>query len=144
MTEVNAALGQEILIDVDTIVKNRNEYARIYKENLSKLPGLKFQKVTKKATHAYKDFVIIIEPNEFGMNRDTLQKAFEEDKILSKKYFYPPLHKVNAYSNDITLEVSEKISENVLALPIYSFMEEDLIIDICNVIKRIQNYSDKI
>lgn len=144
MTEVNAVIGQELLKDINGFVENRNNYANIYKKNLSNIPGISFQEVTEGAVHAYKDFVIIIDKKEFGMNRDELQNALNEENIMTKKYFYPPVHLINAYKTDLSLPVSENISKNVLALPIYSIMREELIEDIIFAINRIHEFSNQI
>lgn len=144
MTEINAAVGLELLGDIEKLVENRNNYARIYKKNLSKLPGITFQQVTKGANHAYKDFVIIVDKSEFGMDRNKLQASLNEENIMTKKYFHPPLHQIKAFKVNLSLPVSENISENVLALPMYSFMDEELIERICYAIKRIHEFSKEI
>ena len=145
MTEINAFLGQRMLEDIDKIVENRNKYAEIYQKNLSRLPGIKFQKITEKATHSYKDFCIIIDPIEFGLNRDILAEALAEENIMTKKYFYPPVHKISAYKdNSVNLPITEFVSSNVLSLPIYSFMDKEMINKICLAIERIYEYKEEI
>jgi len=146
MTEINALLGIEMLKNVDEMVKNRNEYVALYKKLLGKLPGIKFQKCTKGAFHSYKDFGILVDPKEFGVNRDVLSDALTKENVMTKKYFYPPVHMLEAYSGlaDTDLLNTEYVTNNVLCLPIYSYMDKRLIEDICVAVERIHNFSKDI
>ena len=63
-----------------------------YKERLSQIPGIIFQKVSDNNLSIYKDFGVIIDPEEFGMDREVLAAKLLHEKIQTKKYFYPPLH----------------------------------------------------
>ena len=139
MTEINAALGIEMLKNIDEMVENRNSYAAIYKKLLGRVPGIKFQETTKGAKHAYKDFGIIIDPKEFGVTRDVLYDALGKENIMTKKYFYPPVHKLEAYSCVSTTKLpnTERVSNNVLCLPMHSYMEKELIEKISYAVKRI-------
>lgn len=146
MTEINALLGIEMLKDMDEIVKNRNEYVALYKKLLGKLPGIKFQERTKGATHSYKDFGIVLDPQEFGVNRDLLSEALAKENVMTKKYFYPPVHKLEAYSSSTSVDLpnTEYISNNILCLPIYSYMDKKLIENICVAVERIHKFSKEI
>jgi len=146
MTEINAALGIEMLKNIDEMVENRNKYAALYKKFLAKVPGIKFQEPTKGTRHAYKDFGIIVNPKEFGVNRDALYDALAKENVMTKKYFYPPVHKLEAYSESAKADLpnTEHVSNNVLCLPIYSYMDEKLIKNICTAIERIHKFSKEI
>ncbi|MDO8636889.1 MAG: DegT/DnrJ/EryC1/StrS family aminotransferase [Dehalococcoidia bacterium] len=146
MTEVNALLGLEILKEIDEMVKNRNKYAELYRTNLSKIPGLKFQTTTLGAVHTYKDFAIIVDPKKFGIDRDKLYDALSKENIMTRKYFNPAVHQLKAYSRikHDGLPNTEFLTRSVLCLPIYSFMEESLIKDICQAIERVQHSAGEI
>lgn len=139
MTEINAALGIEMLKNIDEMVENRNKYAGLYKKFLGKVPGIKFQEPTKGARHAYKDFGIIVDPKEFGLNRGILYDALAKENVMTKKYFYPPMHKLEAYSgvSSAGLPNTESVSNDVLCLPIYSYMDKELIEKVSYAIERI-------
>jgi len=146
MTEINAALGIEMLKNIDEMVENRNKYAALYKKFLGKVPGIKFQEPTKGARHAYKDFGIIINPKEFGVNRDILYDALAKENVMTKKYFYPPIHKLEAYSDlaNADLPNTEYVSNNVLCLPIHSYMDKTLIENTCAAVERIHKFGKEI
>jgi len=146
MTEINAAIGIEMLKNIDEMVENRNKYVALYKKLLCKLPGIRFQELTKRARHAYKDFGIIVNLKEFGVNRDILYDALAKENVMTKKYFYPPMHKLEAYASisSTSLSNTEHVSSNILCLPIYSYMDKELIEKICTAIERIHNFSKEI
>ena len=80
------------------------------------------------------------------MNRDSLQNELASEKIYTKKYFYPPLHQMDAYKNlfpgieKSKLINTEFISNNIISLPIYSHMSLDIVEKICYCIDRIQRF----
>jgi dTDP-4-amino-4,6-dideoxygalactose transaminase len=101
--------------------------------------------VTEGAKHSYKDFSVIIDPKEFGLDRNFLYDSLLKENILVKKYFYPPMHKVGAYKKKkIKLPTAEYVSENILSLPIYSYMEEEIIEKICHAIEKIYEFRTEI
>jgi dTDP-4-amino-4,6-dideoxygalactose transaminase len=146
MTEINALVGIEMLKEMEQIVKNRNEYVSVFKKLLGKIPGIKFQQTTKGAFHAYKDFGILVDPEEFGVNRDVLYDALAKENVMTKKYFYPPVHMIDAYSDlaDAELPNTEYVTNNVLCLPIHSYMDKELIEKISHSIERVHEFSGEI
>lgn len=128
MEELNAAMILEGIPLADPEIISRQRLAALYREELSWVPGITFQEVHPENHHTYKDFTILIDPDEFGMNRDSVYSLLIKENIQTKKYFYPPLHMQSAYQNlpqrAMELGVTEKISKNVLTLPLYSQLGE--------------------
>lgn len=146
MPEINAALGLYMIKDIDTFVKNRNEYAKLYKLKLRSVRGLRYQKISKKSVSTYKDFAVVIDEEKFGLSRDAFCDALSKENIMTKKYFHPPLHMLEAYK-DIAIDKlpnTEYLSKNIVCLPIYNFMSFDLIEKICAAIKRIYENAEEI
>jgi dTDP-4-amino-4,6-dideoxygalactose transaminase len=149
MSEMQAILGLETLSMLDKNVENRTKLAEKYKTELSKLPGIKFQKITPNCTTTFKDFSIYVDPGQFGMDRDELCDVLKKENIMTKKYFYPPLHKQRAYAQFYDeyidkLPVTDVVSSHVLSLPLFSHMEIDQAIQVCNAIARIQEFAGEI
>jgi dTDP-4-amino-4,6-dideoxygalactose transaminase len=146
MTEINALIGLEMLKEMDIIVKNRNRYARLYRDFLAHLPGISFQKTAPSAVHAYKDFAIVIDSNKFGIKRDLLYEALNKENIMTRKYFHPAVHQLKAFAKfkNNSLPNTAYLSENVLCLPIYSYMDEGTIKDISFAIERIHSFAKDI
>jgi dTDP-4-amino-4,6-dideoxygalactose transaminase len=145
MPEINAALGLYMLKDIDTFVKNRNEHARRYKQKLSGINGLKYQEISENSVSAYKDFAIVIDEDKFGLSRDTLCDALSKENVMTKKYFYPPIHMLEAYRSFATGELpnTEYLARNIVCLPMHNFMDADLIDKICLAIKRIYENAEE-
>lgn len=115
MTEVHAALGIANLKYYDEVLNDRKEKYHLYKENLSNLRGLTFQKV-KQGTPNYSYFPVIFESEAHLLK---VEKALNTENIFPRRYFYPS---VNTYTNIIEYQptpVSEDISKRILCLPLY-------------------------
>ncbi|MCU0798441.1 MAG: DegT/DnrJ/EryC1/StrS family aminotransferase [Candidatus Thermoplasmatota archaeon] len=126
MSEVHAAIGLSQVDDIDKFVTNRNEYVKLYKNELNGIPGLSFQKIPPEHISSHKDFSIIINKNKFGSDRDQLGRELTDAGIGVKKYFYPPVHRLNAYRDvNVRLPITDIVSNNVLSLPIYNYMEKE-------------------
>ena len=143
MSEFHAALAIESLGLINNSTKNRKAIIALYKERLTQIPGIIFQKVSDDNLSTYKDFGVIIDPAEFGMDREVLSAKLLHEKIHTKKYFYPPLHQMDSYKNlypefkTLKLKNTEKVANNIICLPIYSHMNLDTVDKICYTIDRI-------
>ncbi len=143
MGEFNALLGLKSLEMLDKNIRRRNELVKVYKRELSNLPGLRFQEIPLTDRTTYKDFSILITPEEFGLDREELLKELKEKNIHSKRYFYPPLHLQRAYAAfkehyDPILPVTNFVTHNILSLPLYSHMSEEDVLRVCNAVKGIR------
>jgi sugar O-acyltransferase (sialic acid O-acetyltransferase NeuD family) len=147
MSEFHAAIALESLSLLTKFVYTRNKLANLYKKRLRDIPGIQFQHIPEGCISTFKDFSIIVDPDVFGMNRDELIKRLNEEEIFPKKYFYPPLHCMNAYKNiehrAESLVNTELIANNIVCLPIYSHMEVDTLEKICYAVYRIWNSKNK-
>ena len=146
MSELYAAVGLAMVDTMDEFTENRNSYVNLYYDELKDVKGIQFQSIKEGNFCAYKDYSIVIDETDFGLNRDQLAAALKEENISTKFYFYPPIHQLEAYAdfNNTPLPITEKISNNVISLPIYNYMENDVIIKICKSIKSASIHSEKI
>ncbi len=137
MEEINAAIGIRVLDDVDHWVARRQELAAIYYNQLADIGGLTFPVVPKYALSSYKDFCIFVDPERFGMDRDQLMARLDKEDIQTKRYFYPPIHKLTVargHFEGALLPKTELKSSRVLALPMYSHMPIDEVSHVCQSI----------
>ncbi len=147
LSEINAIAGLVQVKDLDTFVRNRNQYAEEYMRQLKKLPGLQFQLIKGGDLSTYKDFSIIVDPNRFGLTRDELAIALDKEGVQTKFYFYPPVHQLEAYrglATDDVLPNTVYLSKNVLSLPIYNWMEKDEIEGIVSAIHGVYQYAGEV
>jgi len=136
MEEFNAILGLRNLQNLEKNIISRNHLAGIYRSLLGQLPGISFQTVEKEDRSSYKDFSILINRAEFGLDRNILAFCLDKENISTKKYFSPPVHQQKACRSvcgelAYKLPVTEKVSANILSLPIYAHLEEAVVRKIC-------------
>lgn len=137
LEEINAAIGIRILDEVDYWVARRQELAAMYYSKLADIPGLTFPIVPKYALSSYKDFCVFIDPKRFGMDREQLMKRLEKNDIQTKRYFYPPIHKLTVARGLFErshLPNTEFKASRVLALPMYSHMPFEEVSYVCQSI----------
>jgi len=143
MSEFSAILGIESLKILEKNVNRRNKIANLYKKCLGKIPGINFQRVELRNRSSYKDFSILIDKKKFGIDRDVLFEAMRAKGVEVKKYFYPPVHRQKAFSDFVqhsylkSLKNTEKLSLNLLSLPLFSHISETTVMSICFVIENI-------
>ncbi len=133
LSELHAAMALGSLEMLEKNVERRNEIASCYINNLGSIPSIRFQKIKEKDRSTYKDFTVLIESKEFGMSRDALSWWLERAQIDTRKYYSPPVHRTKAYwekwgkYREEELSVTNRISKQVLSLPIWSHMEADIV-----------------
>ena len=90
--------------------------------------------------HNYSYFPIFINEKEFGFSRDAVYEKLRKNNIYTRRYFYPLISQYPAYrslssANSHNLSVAEKITKQVLCLPIYPDLEEKDIERIINILR---------
>ena len=140
LPELNAVLAKHSLCQLQSAISRRNELASLYKEQLSTLPGIGFQRIREGNLSSYKDFAITIDPDEFGLTRDELAESLTADNIDTRTYFDPPLHRQLGYRKFVKSNQdfpnTDRLSSTILDLPIWSQMDREIVEGICFAIKR--------
>jgi len=149
LSEFNAILGQRNLEMLEQNLERRNRLAELYKSELKEIPGISFQRIEKGARSAYNYFCIIIDPEKFGLTSEELKITLERENIMTKRYFYPPVHWQQAYSKfydkyKSNLPATDYIAENILCLPLYSHISKKDIENICQAIREIYGYRNEV
>lgn len=146
MPEINAAIGLAMLPLIDGFIKNRTGYAKKFKNNLKDVQGLTFQKLNKDGKTNFSYFGMVVNRNEFGLSNKQLFDALIAEGIYPKIYYHPPVHKHTAYKefNSLNLPDTEFVSENIICLPFYNNMSNELIDGICLAIKRIHENKEAV
>lgn len=132
MSEFNAALALAGLDLMAHKIERHNHIANRYTKILAGTPGISFQKVRQQDCSVYKDFSILIREPEFGMSRDEVARALGAQNIATRKYFDPPLHRQRLFAThdverSLVLPNTEKVSAEVLSLPIYESLPDEIV-----------------
>lgn len=142
-SEFHSLVGLKGLPKIEGFARARNRAAQIYTENLRGVPGISFQKIREGCRSSYKDFTIIINPDEFGMSRDKIVEALKAEGISTRKYFHPPGHRQTAYKKYLDrypngLKNTDHLSANTLVLPFWSHIDDETLVKVAEAIARIQ------
>ncbi len=138
MTDINAAIGIEQLRKVDQFNSKRIENASLLYIGLEGLKGLILPQVKKGNKHVYHQFTIRI-TDEAKVSRDQLQALLKEKGIISGVYYPKPLHlhphfaKMGYRPGDFPM--AEKLSRQVLSLPVHPALSREDIERICHEIR---------
>ena len=133
MSSITAALGISQLNKLNRIIKMRQDNANYISSRLSKYPEIKTPQPPSEYQHIYQMYTIRL-PNK--NTRDGLHNFLVDKRIFSKVYFNP-IHLTSFYMEKFKtrkglLPITEKISEEVLTLPLYPNMtseEKDYLIN---------------
>jgi dTDP-4-amino-4,6-dideoxygalactose transaminase len=143
MSEIHAAIAILSLEGLDERVRRRNEIASLYCEDLSDVRGISFPEVPAEYRSTFKDFTILIDAEEFGMGAEELGRVLAAEGIETRRYYSPPVHRMKAYrfagpQND--LPVTDRVSSQVLTLPLASDMIDEEIRGVARSIERIASW----
>jgi dTDP-4-amino-4,6-dideoxygalactose transaminase len=143
--EFNAYVGLRSLEMLEDAAQHRSHIAALFRRELGRLPGLSFQAIRPEDRSSYKDFAIAVEPEAFGLTRDTLALALEAEGVDTRKYYDPPCHRHTAYRQfappEGALPGTTLLAARSLSLPIWSHMSEAVAQDICAAVARIQQHA---
>ena len=129
MNEVQAAMGLIQLKHVDDYINKRKKIVKWYDIGLKDIPGLDPVKITGNVESNYAYYPVMVDPAEFGLNRDELYEMLKSKNIYARRYFYPlisdfPMYKDLASLQANDLLVAENIAERVICFPIYPDLEK--------------------
>lgn len=143
MNEFQAAMGLCNLELMDDVISKRRELTLQYRSELNDIKGLcLFQPEENiKMHYNYAYFPILVDEKKFGMSRDALYEALKQENIFTRKYFYPLIPRYECYQKDYAADsypVAERVSKQVLTLPLYFDLKPEQISFITNTIRKIQ------
>jgi dTDP-4-amino-4,6-dideoxygalactose transaminase len=139
MNELQAAMGLLQLKYINGAIEKRQLIAQIYREKLNGIKGITFLNDMPNVKHCYSYFPVLIDKTEFGKTRDDVFEELQKYNIFGRRYFYPLISQFSTYrgldsAQPGKMTVAEKITEEVLCLPIYPDLEIDSVNQICNII----------
>lgn len=141
MSTLTASLGLSQLNKLDKIINMRKNNAEYISSRISKWHQIKIPKSTLDNENIFQMYTIRLLNQDM---RNELQNFLLQKKIFSKIYF-TPIHLSKFYMKKLgtkkgDLPVTEKISEQVLTLPLYPNMEKD---EMNYVIESINEFFEK-
>lgn len=140
MSELHAAVGLASLSGLDERIAQRNALVKQFIAATAGLPGLQFQHVDDGNVSTYKDLTLIVEPAESGLRVPELAEAFKAEGIDTRRYYYPPIHRQQAYADHPTerdLPITDRVANEVLTVPLWSHMTPTDIASLASATTRI-------
>lgn len=130
MMEVCAMIGVAQLDKLERDTANRRACVARLRDGLLKIDGLRVGTAPANVDPIWLYLPVLIDVERFGIDRDVAADALAKQNLFVRKYYSPACHEMPVYQAMQTeaLPVSERISSQVLALPIYN----DMTIDECD------------
>ena len=128
MSNIVAAIGRGQLRVLDDRVMKRRKIFNYYQKALDDIPGIEFMPEAPYGISNRWLTVILITPEEFGTDRESVQQALEDEKIEARPV-WKPMHLQPVFKNTRCVggEVAEDLFNRGLCLPSGTAMtEEDL------------------
>jgi dTDP-4-amino-4,6-dideoxygalactose transaminase len=148
MSEIHAAIGLDSMEGLDPRIVARNEVADAYHAALATVPGISFPHVPDSDRSTYKDFTVLVDPEEFGITALQLSECLADEGIDTRRYYSPPVHTMRAYRYlsgvNGTLSVTQRVSDQVLTLPLWGGMNDVHVIGVADAIERIHEYVTRV
>tara|TARA_Y100000385_G_scaffold193361_1_gene199998 strand:- start:6109 stop:7182 length:1074 start_codon:yes stop_codon:yes gene_type:complete len=130
MSELSAAMGLSILPNISLIFERRKNIVNYYYQNLN-FKGFKTFKLRENSNSNYSYYPIVFESK---INREKAEHELKLKNIIPRRYFFPSLNQL-PYTADVSMPISESISERILCIPLYhslSNKEQLLIVNTLN------------
>lgn len=138
MSEICAAMGLANFPSVKKFIdKNRANHS-LYAEGLAGVPGIRLLDYADQEQSNWQYIVIEVDAEKFGCARDDLYCELQKHKVIAKRYFKPGVHKMEPYCSTqpkVSLDVTERLCEQVLCLPNGCGIDDADINRVCNVIR---------
>ena len=149
LNEFQAAFGLLHLRMVEAQILKRKKIAILYREQMKGIPGLVFPNDIPEVVHNYGYFPILVKEDEFEMSRDQLYVCLKLFNVFARKYFYPLISSYDFF-NDLPsaqpgqLPVAERITKEILCLPIYGNLSLKTVKTICEILSYIYDHKDEL
>ena len=141
MNELQALMGRLVLKGMGEMVEKRRQVAETYRRELATIPGIQTAALAAAGVeynHAF--FPIEVHEREFGASRDDLYNGLKEWNVFARRYFYPLVTDFACYRGIVRedeLPVARSVASRIITLPIFSDLELDDVVRICDIIRLI-------
>jgi len=126
MAEVEALMGLAQLSELESFIRRRNEIAKVYDEEFSKVPRVVPLKVPARVRHNFYKYIAFLPPE---VDRDLFHKKMKaEYQVTMGGYVYEvPCHLQPVFKDYATgsLPISEDLAKRHICPPIYYTMTDE-------------------
>jgi len=124
MSELHAAVGLCSLRALKGTLARRREYAERLRGFIRDRCGGAFtvQKIPAGVESNHQNLGVLCRDGALGCQRE-----LEARGVGSRRYFYPPLHRLRFIEDPPGLPVTDRVADSILCLPLYSRMDEAIL-----------------
>ncbi len=123
LDEMQAAILRVKLPHIEAYNEGRRRVAERYRELLGEVDGITLPTVRDHVTHAFHQYTIRVH----GGRRDEVQRKVDDAGVGTMIYYPVPVHRLPVYTEmGASLPESERAAEEVLSLPIWPQMENEV------------------
>jgi perosamine synthetase len=142
MTDMAAALGLRQLDRLDHYLARRRENASALSAGLADVPGILTPESAPLAAHTYNQYSILVGDDGTNLSRDDLASGLAARGIQTAVHYPRPLHQQPMFDGEWTgLEVSERLSQHILALPVHPGVTPDQSEQVAAAIREVADLS---
>jgi dTDP-4-amino-4,6-dideoxy-D-glucose transaminase len=143
LNELQAVFGLLTLDGVREEIDRRLRITAIYREGLRGVPGITLARTMPGVRHNGSYFPVLIDHEEFGVDRDTLYHHLKLFNVHTRKYFHPLCSRFPCYASlpsadPKRLPVAERVGSQVLCLPIFGTLPPEHVERICDIVRELQ------
>jgi len=138
MTDISAAIGLVQLQKLDDFNEKRIKNAKYISNKLCNIHGLTIPHIDKRCKHVFHQYTLKINNNI--ISREKIEKILSEKEIVTGIYYPTPIHKQPFYKKlgyNNSFPISEKLSTEVLSLPVHPGLNSSELNKITETIKEI-------
>jgi perosamine synthetase len=143
MSSITAALGLSQLDKIEKIIDMRRNNAKYYQLKLKKIKEITLQEELPGFKHVYQFYPILLRNSTVR----TKLMNFLASKGIMTRIFFKPVHKTVFYSkigySSSSLPNTEKISKQILALPMFPTLQKEEIDYIADTITEFFEHTNK-
>jgi len=140
MNEIQASMGLLQLKYIDGVIEKRKQITIMYRNLLKNINGITYIEDVPNTKHCYSYFPIFVDKDKYGKTRDQLYEELKKNNIYGRRYFYPLISQFPTYcglesAQRGKMPIAEKITEEIICLPLYSDLLHEQIDKIVRIIK---------
>ena len=138
MSEIQASFGLLQLRYIDQVIARRRDIDKMYRILLRDVQGIELLAEPEHTQRNYAYFPILVKP-DYCQTRDELYQKFLDNDIHPRRYFYPlissmPMYRGLPSADESGLAVATEVADQVLCLPMFPDLEEQVIAKICAIV----------
>ena len=148
MSEAQAAMALLSLEDYPQTLDRNRRLSETYRNLLREVPGIKLMPSSFAEGYNFQYFNLEILKDEFGISRNQLLNVLKAENILSRRYFYPGMHRTPPFCNESgspvnSLPNTDLVCSRIMQLPVGQNISEDDVQKICFVIRWVHENHEK-